>query len=215
MQSAGPTLPILGLSALALAAGGLAAILASPPARAEVKEKKSVLYTSASTPLFDGPRGQVMGSVPPGTPLVRLDRKGRRVKVRIEAWSRGYAPLKLVADPTSLIPRAELVRIPDGVREVSEQKVDRYMARWEEVRLTAWVPVKGLVADVAEVWQAARDLQRERCTVCHEFKQPDLLNPSQWRGTLVIMSHRASLTPEEQALLSHYLQSNARPTSLE
>ena len=39
----------------------------------------------------------------------------------------------------------------------------------------------------------------------------DLLTPSQWRGTLVIMAHRAALTPEESALMRQYLQVNARP----
>lgn len=196
------------LIALTLPLGMVAATSLTPSSLAQ--ESQTMVYAASSVPLFDGPKGKVMGSIPPGTPMVQLETKRSRVKVFIEAWSRSYAPLRLVADPSSLTLRAELVRIPDGVREVSDRTVDRYSARWEEVRLTAWVPAKSLVSNVREVWRAARKLQHERCTVCHEFKQPELLTPSQWRGTLVIMGHRASLTPEEHALLSQYLETKAR-----
>jgi hypothetical protein len=37
-----------------------------------------------------------------------------------------------------------------------------------------------------------------------------MLTPAQWRGTLVIMAHRAALTPEEAALLRQYFQTHAK-----
>lgn len=209
MKSNALIFSVIGVGALALFGGALMSPWSLADARAAGKEARTIVYTSASTPIFDGAKGKVMGSLPPGTPLVQLSKRGKRVKIQLEAWSRAYAPLRLVSDPVTFTSRGELVRIPDGVREVTEQKVDKYSARWEEVRVTGWVPARGLVQDVNTVWKEARALQQERCTVCHEFKQPDLLNASQWRGTLVIMGHRASLTPEERALLSQYLQANA------
>lgn len=213
MSTESPVLFLLGASGLVVA--GLVALGSGPAEAAPTPPAaKTQVHTRASAPLFAGPKGPVIGSVPPGTPLERLGRSGRRVEVALGAWSRAHQPLRLVSDPTALTPRAELVQIPDGARTVAKEAVDRYESRWEKVRLTAWVPARALVDDVKEVWTAARDLQRERCTVCHGFYEANRLSASQWRGTLVIMAHRAALTPEEHALLSHYLQANARASTV-
>ncbi len=187
----------------------LVALLAAPAAEAK---PTPVAHAKESAPLFDGPKGKVIGSVKPGAPMEVLERTGARAKVVLNVWSRDYSPLNLVADPASMTAVASLVRVPDGARTVHEEKVDRYDARWERVSVTAWIPKSALVDDVGKVWAAALALQQERCTVCHGFKPADLMNASQWRGTLVIMAHRATLTPEEHALLSAFLQANAKPT---
>lgn len=185
----------------------------------------SILYASAppdkepkgpaeharrSAPLFDGPKGKVMGSIPPGTPVTITKRAGPRVEVILQAWSRAYAPLLLVDDPSTMIPRGTLARIPDRTRKVVGEQVDAFEARWEKIWLTAWVDRSLLAPSVEPIWAEAIELQKTRCTVCHGFFPADRLNPSQWRGTLVIMAHRAALTPEENELLSQYLQTHAR-----
>lgn len=172
-------------------------------------------YTKESTPLFDKKKGRILGSVLPGTPVTVKKRKGRRAFVEINGWSEAYHDLEVLAGQDVRIPRANLVRLLPGVRKVHEEKVDKWETKWFRVTISGWIKSRSLVPDIKQVWSDAQELHLNRCTECHEWRPPEMLTRTQWRGTLVIMSHRAALTPEETALLSQYLQNHAKDAKVE
>lgn len=167
-------------------------------------------YTKESTAIFDAKAGKVYGSIPPGTPLEITRRSGGRAKVVIEGWSQEYKELELYSDVKNRIERATLARIDESLRKVVEETTDEWGSKWMKVRFEGWVDKSSLTDDVSKVWKSAIELYESRCFDCHEYRPPELLTPSQWRGTLIIMSHRAALTPEETALLRQYFQTHAR-----
>jgi hypothetical protein len=177
----------------------------------EARAADETRYTKGSTAMFDGARGKVLGSMPPGAPVQLVEKKGRRSKIVVEGWSAEHNDLEVFANWDVRRERVTLARLKEETREVTKEKKDRWDTTWRKVRITGWVDSSALVTDVAQVWKAAKLIHTTRCTICHPFKAPDLLTASQWRGTLVIMAHRAALTPEEEALIKQYLQKNARP----
>lgn len=177
----------------------------------EARAADDMRYTKSSAPIFDGARGKVLGSIPPAVPVKVVGKKGRRSKIVVEGWSAAYKDLEIFASWDLRMERVTLARLKDGIREVTSEKEDRWETTWQKVRITAWIDTARLVKDIKPIWKEAKDIHTTRCTICHPFKAPDLLTASQWRGTLVIMSHRAALTPEEEALMKQYLQTNARP----
>ncbi len=185
---------------------GLAGSFSLPgPAQAKTK----MVYTKHSTPIFDGPNGKILGSLPPGTPIELVQSGPKRSKVALEGWSEQYHDLQVYADVGLRMERGTFVRFSDASRAVLGSKTDAWKTKWTQVKVTGWVDTKSYTDRIKAVWDSARDLYEERCMDCHEYRPPELLNPAQWRGTLVVMSHRAALTPEESALLRQYFQAHA------
>jgi len=171
---------------------------------------EDVKYTRVSTVLYDQKDGKVFGTLPPGTPVTVTKKGSGRMKVRVEGWSEEYHELELFSDRDHRIQRMTMARIPDGVRTVKQKKEDTWGTTWMEVQVAGWIAKGDLTDEVKKVWKKAVALYEARCYDCHEFRPPELLTPSQWRGTLVIMAHRAALTPEEETLLRQYFQQHAR-----
>lgn len=56
-----------------------------------------------------------------------------------------------------------------------------------------------------EADQAAR-LHTAKCARCHQFYDPADYNDTEWRSWMVKMSKKARLKPDQQELLSRYLE---------
>ena len=178
------------------------------PAQAE--EEENIRYVERSTPLFDGKEGKVLGAIPPGTPVVMVDKSGKWAKVLIRGWSQQYHELEVFSDYEHRIERLALARMKEELRKVGGEKVDDWGTTWFEVQFEGWIEKDVLVKNAKDVWASAKGLYENRCYDCHEYRPPEMLTPAQWRGTLVIMAHRAALTPEEAALLRQYFQTHAK-----
>lgn len=173
-------------------------------------EEETIVYSAESTPLFDAKEGKVLGAITPGTPVVQVEKSGKWAKVMVRGWSQQYHELEVFSDHQSRVERLSLARMKESHRKVGGEKVDEWGTTWMEVAIEGWVPKANLVKDASTVWGAAKALYESRCYDCHEFRPAEMLTPSQWRGTLVIMAHRAALTPEEAALLRQYFQTHAK-----
>lgn len=167
-------------------------------------------YSRVSAALFDGPEGKVLGNIPPGTPVTVKKTMKKRAHVVIEGWSQQYHELEVFSDHEHRIHRASLARVKDDLRKVGKEHIDEWGTKWFQVRLEGWVDAASLTEKSETVWQDARSLYESRCYDCHETRIPEMLTPAQWRGTLIIMAHRAALTPEESTLLRQYFQTFAK-----
>lgn len=174
------------------------------------EDDAKIRYVRESTALFDAKEGKVLGAVPPGTPVVLLEKSGKRAKVLVRGWSQQYHELEVFSDYEHRIERLALARMKEELRKVGTEKVDEWGTTWFEVQFEGWVDKDVLEKSASKVWAHAKELYETRCYDCHEFRPPEMLTPAQWRGTLVIMAHRAALTPEEAALLRQYFQAHAK-----
>lgn len=186
-------------------------LLLGVSAIAEAKDQAR--FTKVSTPLFGAKKGKILGQLPPGTPVTVLKKAGKRAEIMVEGWTQEYRDLQVFAGKELPIERVTLVRIDPKRRKVISTVAGRFDVKWTKVQLTGWVDSRKLVNKLSAVWAPARELHQERCTECHDFKPASELTAQQWSGALLIMTHRAALTPEESALLKQFLQAGARERS--
>ena|SRR2546421_11927893 len=58
--------------------------------------------------------------------------------------------------------------------------------------------------------EAARKLYIAKCAKCHKFYDPARYSDQEWRKWMVKMSRKARLKPQQQEMLSRYIDQNLR-----
>ena len=58
--------------------------------------------------------------------------------------------------------------------------------------------------------EAARKIYVAKCAKCHKFYDPNKYSDEEWRVWMAKMSRKAKLKPEQERLLSKYINENLR-----
>jgi trimethylamine-N-oxide reductase cytochrome c-type subunit TorC len=193
------------MAAAALAAGSMALFAASAARAAET------VYPLATVQLYaTASGGAAIGSATPGTPLaVTAAAAGGREQVMVEGWSRKGGESVVLQAPGLRILLAKLTPAAVSARKLLGQQTDSYGTVWEHVAVPVWVETNAVVNNLATVWDAAGKLYAARCGACHALHAPDELGANAWPGELRTMAKNAGLSPEQDALITKYLQEHA------
>ncbi len=193
-------------SAAALAAGIMALFAASAARAAET------VYPPATVQLYaTASGGAAIGSATPGTPLaVTTAASSGREQVTVEGWSRKGGESVVLQAPGLRILLARLTPAAVAARKVLGQQTDSYGTVWEHVSVPVWVETKDVVNSIATVWDAAGKLYAARCAACHALHAPNELAANAWPGEMRTMAKNAGLSPEQDALITRYLQDHAK-----
>jgi trimethylamine-N-oxide reductase cytochrome c-type subunit TorC len=171
----------------------------------------TTLYAATAAPLFrDGTGQQMEGSITPGTPVeVAANATQSFVAVTLRGWSQQGNATTLFAAPGQRIVLAQLAAGEPAPKILATRK-DAYDNVWNQVEIAGFVKADALVADQKTVWAKAEKLYSTRCSACHALHHPDEFTANQWPKILATMTKNAALQPAEAALVTQYLQSQAK-----
>lgn len=172
------------------------------------------MFPSASTSLYgNADSASSIGTVTPGTSLTieKTDKSSSRAEVELDGWSQKGGEGVIFQQPGVRIIIARLDQPGKlSTRTVTDKKTDSYGTTWEHVKLMAWVAESALVPHVSQVWEAGKQIYTAHCSTCHALHDPGEFTANQWPGELRAMAPRAGLTAAQLALVTRYLQANAR-----
>ncbi len=86
--------------------------------------------------------------------------------------------------------------------------------KWHQVNVTdLWIPEKDMDSTLDPVWKSVSVRYSKTCSVCHALHPPSQFTANQWPGILKAMTPRTSLSKDQIAWVTKYLQYNAKDTS--
>ena len=191
--------------------GVFAGLVLSLQAVALSGQSATTLYAAHTLPTYAEATGQrIIGSLTPGTSLqVSAGATNGFQASTLGAWSQQ-------GDPTTLYSaqgqRIVLARLTDGaayLRTLSTVK-DDYGNVWNQVELSGFVRLSGLISDQDTIWAQARALYGARCGTCHALHRATEFTANQWPAIIKAMATRASLQPDQIELITQYLQTHSR-----
>lgn len=177
-------------------------------------QTREEVYPPSSAVIFAERSGSaVIGRVPPGAVLqVNGEVADGRIPVTIGGWAMAGAPTAVYAEVGQRIVQADFTLSAPAGRPGAGKSTSIFGVTWLPVVHSGWVDATAVVKQQALVWRAAKSLYDTRCSACHGLHPPGQFTANQWPGVVSFMAHNAALTPEEQSLITQYLQWHARGT---
>ncbi|WP_041957111.1 hypothetical protein [Sulfurospirillum arsenophilum] len=181
----------------------LSALLVIPSMNAtDVFPKTTLELTSDS--------GDTIGSITPGTKLIKLDEKSDKSFVMVNGWS-AYGEESVIFQNIGQRVVYALLK-PNAFRSIEkgQSKTDDYDAEWIPSQIKGWVKSSDLASNQEDVWKEGAKLFGERCGSCHQAHPSDEFTVNQWPNIVKAMKDRAGLLPEQQWQLTKYMQAHAK-----
>ena len=167
------------------------------------------LLTKRSTSMLAEPDNAAdkLGTVLPGVPAAKLERKGDFVKVRIDGWQAGAARRGQYAAFGKRILNMSIA--PGAVDSVNLGEKRFYQEAnqdWTRSSLVGWLPAADLTEDLEMLWQIAEASYSSQCGTCHAAKPPASRDGLTWQADMKTYQPRTGLTEEEGRLVLRFLQ---------
>lgn len=155
--------------------------------------------------------GKKLGEVSPLTKLKVVGKSGNKTKVELISWG-SYGFTNVIFRNYSQRQRFALFdeKLTKKVQKILKTEKDEYGGTWQQVRNTFYVKSSDLQTNTDKLNKATSDKYKARCSVCHPMHEPHEHTVNQWPGIIKMMAPRAGLNKEERAIITAYLQSNAK-----
>jgi len=180
--------------------------------------KADKLYTLAMKALFLAkndvePSGKGQGKLLPATELSVLERRGDRLKVRIDGWQQdGVAPLIYALQGKRIFSAALKKEAQPEVKVVKTMIDPDTDLTWHEVNFTCWVTKDGLISDQEKLWDYGAEMHSSNCSRCHSATPANHFLANQWMGSLKAMARNINFDKREYRFFLKYLQFHAKDT---
>lgn len=169
-------------------------------AHAETKYSGSILTTFS---LNESTKKS--GKIFPTTPFEIVSKEGDKLTVKITGWQvNGQAQLLYFSEGKKINAAVFAKDASSKVEKLESKMIDD--ATWEKVSITTMIAEGEFENSVDALTKKASDLFKNNCSVCHPAPDIDHFNPSQWPSVAEEMGSRTSLSKEEIALLTQFLQ---------
>ncbi|WP_315973326.1 c-type cytochrome [Bartonella sp. HY406] len=172
-----------------------------------------ILYTVNTKPFYldENGNGDEDGKLLATAKLTVVDRKGDKIKVRLDGWQMDGAPSVVYALKGQRIMYAVLGDKAIAAYSRGAADIDAETNQtWYPVNLELWTTNQGLNTSLSNMWAYSSDMFNSSCGVCHALPQADHLLANQWIGNLNAMKRYTSLTPDQYRLLLGYLQNHSK-----
>lgn len=170
-----------------------------------------VQYTSASVQFNGSVASDYLGKLAIATPVSVLQKKGSKVKVKVEGWALSEYPGQIFSAPGVRIEYASFdeekaVKLnPAAGKQVVQGN------EWVRASAEGWVDAKKLTGDVNALWAQGKQRLGEACSTCHGAPKADHFTANQWASQLPLRGGRAGHTRAgNNALMFKYLQEHAK-----
>ncbi|WNK20819.1 NapC/NirT family cytochrome c [Halomonas piscis] len=147
-----------------------------------------------------------MARLLPSTPLDIIEQDGDWRQVRVNGYQPPDADRILYRHPGKRILSAS---IADAGQQRLSVEADDNDAGWERAQLTGWVKADAMVADAQAIWDYGEELNNAYCGSCHSVKGPKDYTANQWPSMVDAYADRTSISDNDKALLTFYLQTHA------
>lgn len=170
-----------------------------------------VQYTTASVEINAQPSADYLGKLDIATPVTVLEKKGNKVKVRVNGWALVEYPSQIFSQAGVRIQYAEF----DEESAVKfNEKSERQTVQdneWVKASAEGWIDAKALTQNVDALWQKGKARLSEACSSCHGAPQADHFTANQWASQLPLKGGRAGHSSAgANALMFKYLQTHAK-----
>lgn len=170
-----------------------------------------VQYTTQKVEINAKPSSDYLGTVDIATPVTVLEKKGNKVKVRINGWTLTEYPSQIFSDAGVRVEYA-------GFDEESAVKFTDKSARrtvqdneWVQASAQGWIDAKVLTQNVESLWKKGRARLAEACSSCHAAPKADHFTANQWASQLPVKGGRAGHSRAgDNELMFKYLQTHAK-----
>lgn len=170
-----------------------------------------VQYTTEKVEINANPSSDYLGTVDIATPVTVLEKKGNKVKVRINGWTLTDYPSQIFSDAGVRIEYAgfdeeSAVKFTDKSQRRTVQENE-----WVQASAEGWIDAKALTQNVQALWQKGQARLGEACSSCHGAPKADHFTANQWASQLPVKGGRAGHSRAgANELMFKYLQTHAK-----
>ena len=168
-----------------------------------------IKYASEVKSLFASEDGsKTIGRLLPTTEVEVLKESKGKVLLKIKGWSDTGSASVLYAVPGHRILNAAFTRgveVPSKV--LDSKKVGDKEYKYYEVEVYA--ENKALVKDVKPLYEEAKALYTENCSMCHSLHKTTEFKANQWPSVIKSMLSRTAIPKDKSFLVIQYVQKNA------
>lgn len=170
-----------------------------------------VQYTTATVEINAKPSADYLGTVDVATPVTVLEKKGDKVKVRINGWALTEYPSQIFSEPGVRIEYAgfdeeSAVKFTDKSERKTVQDNE-----WVKASAEGWIDAKALTQNVQALWKQGEARLGDACSSCHGAPKADHFTANQWASQLPVKGGRAGHSRAgANALMFKYLQTHAK-----
>lgn len=82
--------------------------------------------------------------------------------------------------------------------------------QYTKVETEVWMDKKFLTQQLQPLFDQAKDLFEQNCSMCHSLHQPKEFNSNQWPSVFKSMVNRTGIDKKDYQLVIQYLQKNAK-----
>lgn len=170
-----------------------------------------VQYTSASVQFNGSVASDYLGKLAVAAPVSVMQKKGDKVKVRVDGWALSEYPGQIFSAPGVRIEYASFdeekaVKLnPAAGRQVVQGN------EWVKASAEGWVDAAKLTSDLNGLWKKGKQRLADACSTCHGAPKADHFTANQWASQLPLRGGRAGHTRAgNNALMFKYLQEHAK-----
>ena len=161
------------------------------------------------SPLYhDSKDTKVIGKILPTAEIKVLQEEGSRVKVQINGYQDGNSPALYFIAGKRILNAAFDRKAEIDFKKIKTQKVDG--KNYTLVETQVWMDKKYLTSKSKPLFDRAKNLFEQNCSMCHSLHQPKEFSANQWPSMFKSMAGRTSIDKKDYQLVIQYLQKNAK-----
>lgn len=171
-----------------------------------------VMYASKVKPLYlDGKSTKVVGKLLPTSKVTILGKDGGKLHVKLD----GFMLDGLDRAMYYAVGKRILVSGMSGEAGFKFQKGKAFTDKatgktWKEASFEAYVKEGDLVDSEKELFEKAKKMYEQTCSMCHSLHEPTEFTANQWPSTVKGMASRAGINTNDRYLITEYLQKHAK-----